>query len=240
RRPARGLTDPPDIHPRRGGLIRFLPLMDNPTRVEKESFVIIPTGQGSGVPRGCRIPAPLAILPRVPVMGTPGREPEGLSRGYSSPRAMAAAHSPGRIDAPAATPAKRDADPWAMIDVYPLPSFICGPDGLLLRYNKRAVELWGVAPDLSTGHRFGGAHRLFAAAGRIIPTQDRPVARVLRTSRGIRDLELIIERRDGSRVMVLANIEPLFDEAGAVIGAVNCMQDITIARRVEDAWRESL
>jgi PAS domain S-box-containing protein len=38
---------------------------------------------------------------------------------------------------------------------------------------------------------------------------------------------------------VLAYIEPLFDEQGRVAGAVNCMQDITVMRRVEEAWRES-
>jgi PAS domain S-box-containing protein len=65
------------------------------------------------------------------------------------------------------------------------------------------------------------------------------VARVLRTGVGIRDLELMIERRDGSRARVLANIEPLFDENGRIVGAVNCMQDITVAHRVEAAWRES-
>jgi PAS domain S-box-containing protein len=126
-----------------------------------------------------------------------------------------------------------------MIDVFPLPAFICGPDAALLRYNDRAVELWGFAPDPAGGQRFGGAHRLYRADGSLIPLYERPVARVLRTGTGIRDLELIIERRDGSRVRVLANIEPLFDEDGQLIGAVNSMQDITAARRVEDAWRES-
>jgi PAS domain S-box-containing protein len=134
---------------------------------------------------------------------------------------------------------RQDTDPWAMIDVFPLPSFICGPDGVLLRYNQRAEELWGIAPDVDTGHRFGGAHRLYRADGTMIPMSERPVARVLRTGTGLRDLELIIERRDGSRVRVLASIEPLRDENGRIVGAVNCMQDITAARRVEDAWRES-
>jgi PAS domain S-box-containing protein len=145
-------------------------------------------------------------------------------------------------EAIAPTPAEvtgRDSDPWAMIDVFPLASFICGPDGALLRYNKRAEEFWGVAPDTTKGHRFGGSHRLYAADGTIIPNDDRPVMRVLRSGVGIRDLELIIERQDGSRVRVLANIEPLFDRNGRIAGAVNCMQDITVARRMEAAWRES-
>jgi PAS domain S-box-containing protein len=126
-----------------------------------------------------------------------------------------------------------------MIDVFPLATFICGPEGVLLRYNRRAEELWGVAPDTNPGQRFGGAHRLFTADGNMIPYEERPVARVLRTGVGIRDLELVIERRDGSRVRVLANIEPLFDESGRIVGAVNCMQDITVSHRVEAAWRES-
>lgn len=153
---------------------------------------------------------------------------------------MVAVPNIGPVPAPFADHGKRDSDPWAMIDVFPLPAFICGVDGALVRFNKRAEELWGVAPDLSKGHRFGGAHRLYDADGKPIALGDRPVAHVLRTGTGVRDLELVLERRDGSRIRVLANIEPLFDEDGRICGAVNCMQDITMARRVEDAWRESV
>jgi PAS domain S-box-containing protein len=152
---------------------------------------------------------------------------------------MVAVRRTGPIGTSPGDQARRDSDPWAMIDVFPLPTFICGPDARLLRYNKKAEELWGVAPDASEGHLFGGAHRLYRADGTLIVADERPVAQVLKTGTGIRDLELIIERRDGSRVKVLAHIEPLFDENGRIAGAVNCMQDITAARRVEDAWRES-
>jgi len=153
---------------------------------------------------------------------------------------MVAARRTGRIGAPEGDRGKRDSDPWAMIDVFPLPAFICGLEGVLLRYNKRAEEMWGVAPETGSEHRFGGAHRLYDADDQPIPTEERPVARVLRSGMGIRDLELVIERRDGSRIRVLASIEPLFDESGTIVGAVNCMQDITMARRVENAWRESV
>jgi PAS domain S-box-containing protein len=153
---------------------------------------------------------------------------------------MVAVRKPGRVDASRAEPAKRDSDPWAMIDIFPLPTFICGAEGVLVRYNKRAEELWGFAPELETNQRFGGAHRVYDTEGRPIPVEERPVARVLRTGNGIRDLELILERRDGMRIRVLVNIQPLFDDQGAIVGAVNCMQDITLSRRVEEAWRESV
>jgi PAS domain S-box-containing protein len=150
---------------------------------------------------------------------------------------MAAVQRTGAVAPSPAELARRDHDPWAMIDVFPLASFICGPEGALLRYNKRAEELWGIAPE--RGHLYGGSHRLYTPDGIMIPYEERPVARVLRTGVGIRDLELIIERRDGSRVRVLANIQPLFDDDNRIVGAVNCMQDITVTHRVEAAWRES-
>ena len=85
---------------------------------------------------------------------------------------------PGRtrpVGAPLADQA-RDSDPWRVIDVFPLPAFVCGPDGTLLRYNRRAEELWGLAPETRAGHRFGGAHRIYRADGTPIPLDQRPVA----------------------------------------------------------------
>jgi len=45
---------------------------------------------------------------------------------------------------------------------------------------------------------------------------------VLRTGEMARNQEVIIERLDGSRAVVLVNIAPLFDTGGALKGAVNC------------------
>src|SRR5262249_8570379 len=135
---------------------------------------------------------------------------------------MVAARRTGSFGALSTGQARRDSDPWAMIDVFPLATFICGPDARLLRYNKRAEELWGIAPQTS-GHRFGGARRLYRADGTLIPPSERPVAQVLRTGTGVRDLELIVESHDGSRIRVLAHIEPMFDENGSIVGAVNFM-----------------
>ena len=78
---------------------------------------------------------------------------------------MVAARRTGPISTPSSDHARHDSDPWAMIDNFPLPAFICGPDGVLLRYNKRAAEVWGSAPELGT-HRFGGAFRLFSIDGK--------------------------------------------------------------------------
>jgi signal transduction histidine kinase/ActR/RegA family two-component response regulator len=57
--------------------------------------------------------------------------------------------------------------------------------------------------------------------------------RVLRTGQDASDQEVIIERPDGSRVPVLVNIAPLFDEDGTQIGAVNCFQDLSAQKQSE-------
>ena len=48
-----------------------------------------------------------------------------------------------------------------------------------------------------------------------------------------RGVELIVERRDGRRLTVLANVFPLRDESGRVAGAVNCFRDITERKRLQ-------
>src|SRR5206468_10880565 len=53
------------------------------------------------------------------------------------------------------------------------------------------------------------------------------------------DAEVLIERPDGSRVIVLVNIRPLKNDRGEVTGAINCFYDITARKRAEEALRES-
>jgi hypothetical protein len=54
-----------------------------------------------------------------------------------------------------------------------------------------------------------------------------PMAEALRNGTPARDQKVTIERPDGSRVNVLVNIDPLYDNDGVLVGAVNCFQDIS-------------
>ena len=51
--------------------------------------------------------------------------------------------------------------------------------------------------------------------------------------------EIIVERTDGSRRIMLAHANPLRDEWGTLTGAVNILVDITDRKRAEDALREA-
>jgi len=62
---------------------------------------------------------------------------------------------------------------------------------------------------------------------------------VLRTGIEARDLEVVIERPDGSCITVLVNIVPLRSRDGELIGAMNCFQDISDRKRAEEGLRRS-
>jgi signal transduction histidine kinase len=62
---------------------------------------------------------------------------------------------------------------------------------------------------------------------------------VLRTGTEARNVEVIIERPDLSRITVLVNIAPLTNADGRLIGAMNCFQDITDRKRAEEELQQS-
>ena len=55
----------------------------------------------------------------------------------------------------------------------------------------------------------------------------------------MRDVERLVERADGARVAISVSIDPLFNAAGEVVGAVHCVQDITERKRAADALEQS-
>jgi PAS domain S-box-containing protein len=121
-----------------------------------------------------------------------------------------------------------------LVEILPAAVYVCDREAVIVAFNQRATELWGRTPTLGqTDEKFCGAHRLFRPDGTYLPHQETPMEWVLRTGQAACDEEVIIERPDGSRVTVLVNIAPLFDEDDVQIGAVNCFQDLSAQKRSE-------
>ena len=121
-----------------------------------------------------------------------------------------------------------------LLDVLPSAVYVCSLDGVIVAFNDRASDIWGQAPRLGqTDERFCGSHRLFRADGSYMPHDKTPMEAVLRTGAPAPNCEVIIEQPNGTRVPVLVNIAPLFDDAGVQIGAVNCFQDLTSQKQAE-------
>jgi signal transduction histidine kinase len=127
-----------------------------------------------------------------------------------------------------------------LVEVMPVAVYVCDRSGLIQNYNRRAVELWGREPELGDpAQRYCGSLRLYSRDGTLVAHQDSKMAEVLRTGVEARDLEVVIERPDGSRLTVLVNIVPLRNSAGELIGAMNCFQDITDRKRADEELRRS-
>jgi PAS domain S-box-containing protein len=128
----------------------------------------------------------------------------------------------------------------AALDAIPTGLCVCTAEGALIRYNRRAVELWGRALPLGDpNQQHGSGFRRYQADGAPLPFAATPVASVLRSGQPILGAEVIIEQPDGSRVPVLMNVAPLKSKSGRVEGAVCSFQALTERKRIEEALRAS-
>ena len=88
--------------------------------------------------------------------------------------------------------------PARLFEQLPFAVYVCDRDGLVLRYNDRAAELWGRSPEPGDpNERFCGSYRMFRRDGSLLPHHQCPMADVLRTGVSVREQEVHIERPDG-------------------------------------------
>jgi PAS domain S-box-containing protein len=128
----------------------------------------------------------------------------------------------------------------AALDAIPTAVCVCTAKGALIRYNRRAIELWGRALPLGDpNQQHGSGFRRYQADGAPLPFAATPVAGVLRSGQPIVGAEVIIEQPDGSRVPVLMNVAPLKSKSGRLQGAVCSFQALTERKRIEEALRAS-
>jgi PAS domain S-box-containing protein len=132
----------------------------------------------------------------------------------------------------------------AVWDALPLGVYACDADGHILRVNRTAVELWGQAPRmLDPTQRFCGSYRAEGLDGTLILPNQTPMARAVQHGESFKGVEARVQNPDGKRWLARIDIEPLRDADGAVIGAVNCFQDVTHehdARAREHQMRQAL
>ena len=125
-----------------------------------------------------------------------------------------------------------------ILELLPIATCVCDAGGRILQYNERAVELWGRPPQPGQTHdQFVAECRFFGGEGEELPRSK--LAEVLSTGRPVRDEEVIVQRADGKQIVVLVNIDPLFNGQGKLVGAINCFQDVTERKRVMDALDRS-
>jgi PAS domain S-box-containing protein len=125
-----------------------------------------------------------------------------------------------------------------LLDLLPIATFICDAQGIILQYNRQAVAVWGRAPQPGQTHEeFNQGSLFFELDGS--PVRRSMISEVLVAGKSVRDVERIVERPDGSSLIVSVNIDPLRDEKGNLVGVVNCFLDITERKRMDNALERS-
>lgn len=126
----------------------------------------------------------------------------------------------------------------SVLEAIPGAVYICDHEGWLVRYNMEASRLWGRPPSLEAPReQFCGSHRLLLPDGTPLAHAECPMAEAIRTGTTTRNAEVMIERPDGTRITALVNIRPLKDHRGNIQGAINCFQDVSKHKEVEEEVR---
>src|SRR5262245_12327775 len=125
-----------------------------------------------------------------------------------------------------------------ILDLLPIATFICDARGAILQYKRHAVAVWGRAPQTGQTHEeFSRGSLFFELDGSHV--RRSMVSEVLATGKSVRDVERIVERPDGSSLIVSVNIDALYDAKGNLVGVVNCFIDITVRKRMCNALASS-
>jgi PAS domain S-box-containing protein len=128
-----------------------------------------------------------------------------------------------------------------LIEKLPVAIYRCDKQGRIVWFNARAVALWGRTPRTDDDvERFCDAHWLDRQQ---ISPKERPMLTVLKTGIPIHGVKGLIERPDGSRIWTMAHIEPVKDESGSIVGAINCLHETTefhlVAETLEDLFQNA-
>ena len=120
-----------------------------------------------------------------------------------------------------------------LVGALPIAVYTCDAEGRLTLFNQAAAALWGREPLLGID-RWCGSHRVFDADGLPVAPEACAVAVAVRDGRSVHDVEMIVERPDGTRARALIFSDPVRDADGAVSGAVNMLVDVTERRQLEE------
>src|SRR5665213_982337 len=129
----------------------------------------------------------------------------------------------------------------ALFEMGPVAIYSCHASGVIRDFNRRSAELWGREPVVGDNNeRFCGSFKMFRPDGSYMPHEQGPMADVLSGKiPEARDVEVHVERPDGTRITAVVNIRPLKNQRGEITGAINSFIDITERQAAQETVRAS-
>jgi PAS domain S-box-containing protein len=113
-----------------------------------------------------------------------------------------------------------------LLNAFPAAVYTTDADGYVTFANQAAEALTGIKPRLGVD-QWCVSWRLYTSDGAPLPADQCPMAQTIKQRNAVRDVSVIAERPDGSRVPLMPFPTPLFDAAGNLTGAVNMLVDIS-------------
>ena len=125
-----------------------------------------------------------------------------------------------------------------LTSLMPTAVYSCDDEGRITFFNRRAVEIWGRKPKLNDSReKISGSFLSIGLVRLAFSYSQGPMAMAVKTGKPVRNEEAIIERPDGSRIILTVNIDPLFDSDGRLCAAINVFEDVTYLKQAEQASR---
>ena len=121
----------------------------------------------------------------------------------------------------------------------PAAVYTCDRNGYITFFNKAAATLWGREPEPGID-RWCGSWKTYRPNGTTLPPDECPMALTLKEGRPVNGHEIIIERPDGERRIIMPYPEPLFDVAGKMTGALNTLVDITGQKEIKGLLEKAI
>lgn len=125
-----------------------------------------------------------------------------------------------------------------VIDLIPMAVYCCDLEGNIVYYNQQATQVWGRSPN--TGEvieKFCGSYKIYNLDGSYLPHEHCPMGKAVLERLPAYQGEIIIEKPDHSWVYAKAHIRSLTDENGEIIGAINCLKDVSTERELHQAYQ---
>ncbi|MDB4940831.1 MAG: sensory box histidine kinase/response regulator [Labilithrix sp.] len=117
-------------------------------------------------------------------------------------------------------------------------SIVEAPSGKTLLSNASAETIYGHPPIHTASVADFAAYHAVRADGQAVPVRDYPVVRAL-AGELVLEEEVLYDRPDGTRRILLVSASPVYDASGKRVAAVSAFVDITDRKRMEEALREA-
>lgn len=107
------------------------------------------------------------------------------------------------------------------MDEIPVGACVLNANGTLHSYNRLAAIAWGRSPQSGDGDRYCGSYRLYYPDGEALPHDSVPQVAVLKGGASVRNIDLVVQRPDGSRLLIKSNVFPIKNKNDETIGAIH-------------------